>query len=741
MSIRWPIVSVIFRREVRDQLRDRRTLFMIFILPMFLYPIIMFGALQLSAAFEQKPRTVVVVGAENLPAEPPLLNPEGGGFNPALFDPPSDAQRLIVRRVEARGEWLDAAYRERATRSGAADVVLSIPSTLRDQIERKETLDIPVDYDSADERSQNTYYRLREVLARWQKSLVSRRLVQDKLPASYTEPIKVKPIDVATPVETGNSVWARLFPFLLVMMSLTGAFYPAVDICAGEKERGTMETLLISPASRAEIVVGKFLTVFVASVMTALLNLVCMAITGVGLARQVMSSGSPATSAAASAGAAASRRAISAIAVPSVETGIWILLLLIPLAAFFSALCLALAVLAKSMKEGQYYMTPLYLVCLPLMFLSLAPGIELNLFYSLLPVTGVALLLKSLILGDYVTAGQYFLPVLVPTCVYGALALRWAIDQFQREDVLFREAERFDLKVWLIHLVRDRGPLPTGGQALFCFALMLTSAWFLTQYLANLGLATSTRAMAAGQIGFILIPPVVLALLLTSSPGQTLRLRWPAPRYVALAVGLAVALNPLVNELGRLVESLFPMSKELQEALGQILGSKQDLLTSLVLFALLPAICEELAFRGFILSGLQHAYKTRTAILLSALLFGIMHVLLSLFQQLFNATLLGIVIGLLAVRSGSIVPGMIFHLLNNGTAVVMGRWLATPGGKQTAAWLYRDVEHGLYHKGLVAAGLIASVILLSLLRWDRPDAKHRPADWSQSHEPEPASVG
>ena len=87
--------------------------------------------------------------------------------------------------------------------------------------------------------------------------------------------------------ERGGSVWARLFPFLLVMMSLTGAFYPAVDLCAGEKERGTMETLLISPASRGEIVMGKFLTVVLASMMTALLNLLSMGLTAMQLAGQV----------------------------------------------------------------------------------------------------------------------------------------------------------------------------------------------------------------------------------------------------------------------------------------------------------------------------------------------------------------------------------------------------------------------------------------------------------------------
>ncbi len=190
---------------------------------------------------------------------------------------------------------------------------------------------------------------------------------------------------MATARELGGSVWSRLFPFLLVMMSLTGAFYPAIDFCAGEKERGTMETLLISPASRAEIVMGKFLTVMLASVMTALLNLLSMGLTGLQLASQV----------GALAADGGRRAAAAVLAPPTLQAAFWMVLLLIPLAAFFSAVCLSLAVLARSMKEGQYYMTPLYLVCLPLVFLTLAPGIELDLFYSLVPITGVALLLRA----------------------------------------------------------------------------------------------------------------------------------------------------------------------------------------------------------------------------------------------------------------------------------------------------------------------------------------------------------
>ncbi len=141
-------------------------------------------------------------------------------------------------------------------------------------------------------------------------------------------------------------------------MALTGAFYPAVDLCAGEKERGTMETLLISPASRSEIVLGKFLTVMLASVLTALLNLVSMGLTGLRLARQV-------GTLAASPGRRAAGAAAVTLAAPTLQAAFWMLVLLIPLAAFFSAVCVALAVLARSMKEGQYYMTPLYLVSLP----------------------------------------------------------------------------------------------------------------------------------------------------------------------------------------------------------------------------------------------------------------------------------------------------------------------------------------------------------------------------------------
>jgi sodium transport system permease protein len=468
-----------------------------------------------------------------------------------------------------------------------------------------------------------------------------------------------------------------------------------------------METLLISPASRAEIVLGKFLTVMLASVMTALLNLATMGLTGIQLASYGVALASDPR-----------RRAVAAIlAPPTLEGTFWMVLLLIPLAGFFSAICLSLAVLARSMKEGQYYLTPLFLIALPLIMLTLLPEIKLDLFYSLVPITGVALLLRALIMGSYDVAFRYFLPVLVPTVVYAAVALRWAIDQFQREDVLFREAERFSVASWLHHMYRDREPLPTGGQATLCFALILTASWFLMWYLALEGLGQSLASVAAGQF-LIAIPPLIMAVLLTSSPARTLRLAWPQRHYFLVAVALAFTLNPLVNELRKLVEWLFPISSTIKAALSQLMGQTHGLGTALLAFALIPAVCEELAFRGFILSGLERQHRTRSAILLSALLFGFLHVLLSLFQQLFNATLLGIVLGLLAVRSRSILPGIVFHFINNALAVALGYLAALSTGDSLTGWIYRNPSEGLYHGGWIAASVLLSGCLLYNL-WKR----------------------
>ena len=117
---------------------------------------------------------------------------------------------------------------------------------------------------------------------------------------------------------------------------------------------------------------------------------------------------------------------------------------LLPIAALFSCLCLGLAAMARSTKEGQYYLMPLLLVTTPLVILPMSPGVQLNLGNSLVPVTGVVLLLRSMLDGEYWQALQFAPIVAAVTLVTCLISARWAVDQFHSESVLFREGERMD---------------------------------------------------------------------------------------------------------------------------------------------------------------------------------------------------------------------------------------------------------------------------------------------------------
>jgi len=216
-------------------------------------------------------------------------------------------------------------------------------------------------------------------------------------------------------------------------------------------------------------------------------------------------------------------------------------------------------------------MTPLFMVCLPLIFLTLFPGIELNLFYSLVPVTGVALLLRALIMGNYAVALRYFVPVLVPTLVYAAVALRWAIDLFQREEVLFREAEHFNLYSWFRHLFRDREPLPTGGHAALCFRadpdfFVVLAAVPGAQGVRSRSYGGRRRPVRDrdtaghdGTLAHVAAGPDAATRLASAALRLPGRWRW------------VLALNPIVNELKPVVEWLFPISSGIKVSLSQVL--------------------------------------------------------------------------------------------------------------------------------------------------------------------------
>ncbi|WP_339909563.1 ABC transporter permease subunit/CPBP intramembrane protease [Symmachiella dynata] len=782
--INWKNVKLIFMRELRDQLRDRRTLFMIIVLPLLLYPGLGIGMVQLTVLFSEQPRTVVILGDKNLSPKtlPPLL--EGDGFARDLFADSADAAKLrvlsqselvaansdgkvsekdaeLLQRAESISSMVPERERlqqELAELQGTAhfgtantermeelrrqltaingemgklfaeskiqtlviipqDFGKSVASANQQLVERGGATVRIADYarplivhNSADEKSQITYSRVAEVLEHWEDQILDQRLELADLPANLHRPVEARGADLAMIEQLSSKLWSQLFPGLLVLMSITGAFYPAIDLAAGEKERGTMETLLICPASRSEIVVGKFFTVMSFSIMTALLNLISMGMTGrymVGLM------------------GARTMPGMSTPTLPSLGDIAWIVIFLIPLAAMFSSLCLALATFARSSKEGQYYLTPLLMVTLGLTMFCLSPGVELTErpMYSVMPVCGVALLLKGLLMSSLSTAPLYVyaVPVLGSTLFYSFLALYWAIEQFKSEDVLFREAERFDLKLWVHHLLRDKEPTPSFSEAVICFILIM-----MLQFVAisasggGAGTGWMIRMLLITQIAVIASPALFMGVMLTTSLRQTFRLYLPRLKMVAVAMVLAVAMHVLSFEWLHQLDWFFPkLPDSMEEPLKRLMSANMPWWIMLGTMALAPAICEELAFRGFILSGLRRTGRTWMAIGLSSCAFGFMHMIP---HQVFNATLLGLVLGIIAIRSNSLLPSVIFHLIYNSLGVIHGRIGPQLLERFRGNPLVRDVDGQMLYgwPTIVIAALIALPLLWRLIQGINP---------------------
>ena len=445
----WSNVLLIFQREVRDQLRDRRTLFTIAVLPLLLYPLLGMAVLQVSQFTREQPANVWIAGAGQLPAAPPLLQDQR--FHPDVC-PPEEA-RLLELRVDASvpDDLESAAFttrvREQVARGNPAVVVvfpagfsaaLAESASARPSLagERPPLAQPRVFFDAANDRSRIAAARVGRVLGEWRQAIVRENLTAQQISPRITDPFTLREVDVSQAGSRRAAFWSKILPFVVFLWALTGAFYPAVDLCAGEKERGTLETLLISPAERSEIVMGKLLTVMGFSAATSLLNLVSMAVTGTAVILL--------------------QPAVFPIGPPPVAAFGWLVLALLPISALFSASALAIAAFARSTKEGQYYLMPLLMISLPLMVLPMMPSVSLNWGTSLIPITGMLLLLRAVVEGQYAEAIMFAPSVLLVTFLCCLLTVRWAVDQFNNESVLFRESERLDLALWLRQQVFER---------------------------------------------------------------------------------------------------------------------------------------------------------------------------------------------------------------------------------------------------------------------------------------------
>jgi sodium transport system permease protein len=395
-------VGVVYRKELREWLRDRRTLISTVLVPLLAFPILITGVIWLASVMEKK--------AEQETSKVMIL---GGEDSPQIVERLEHIPNLEV--VPYAANWKEQ-ISEKEIRAA-----VDIPKGLQSSLEGSNPETIKIYFYEGEIKSSFGANHVQDSLKDYRDSVVKERLAAKNVPASVLTPFEVKQENVAPPEKVGGATFGSFIGYMVIILSMTGAIYPAIDLTAGEKERGTMETILSSPVSRLDLVLGKFWLIFSASLATAILSVISMGSSFYFLGRSgvVGSSNGP--------GLHINLGLTSVLAV---------FLMALPLAVLFAAALMTIALFAKTYKEAQSYLTPMtFLVVIPAVA-SLMPGVELTPKLALVPVLNTSLVCKEIIAGTY--HWNSIATIFASTCVYAAAALFIAIKMFQREDVLFR---------------------------------------------------------------------------------------------------------------------------------------------------------------------------------------------------------------------------------------------------------------------------------------------------------------
>jgi sodium transport system permease protein len=398
-------IGIVYRKELTEALRDRRTLISTIIVPLFLFPVLSvgFGALAvelLGKAKEEIPRVMIL----------------GGEDSPQVLEGIRKLDKIAA--VPAKIEWKNQIV-EREVRAA-----VEIPPGFQADLQSQKAAVVKIYNYEGDIKSEFATQKIEAYLKDYRDLVVKDRLTAKDLPVSVLQPFQVKKENVAPPEKVSGAAFGGIIGYMVILLCMTGAMYPAMDLTAGEKERGTMETILSSPISRLHLVLGKFLLVLTAALGTAALSVLSMGVSFSLLSKYIGAGGGGRSEAAA---------LVLKLGPKAVAS---LFLMALPVAVLFSAALMTIALFAKTYKEAQSYLTPMTIVIVIPAIASMLPGVELTPKLALIPILNVSLLCKELVTGTY--HWNYIAIIFSSTCVYAAAALFLAVKMFQREDVLFR---------------------------------------------------------------------------------------------------------------------------------------------------------------------------------------------------------------------------------------------------------------------------------------------------------------
>jgi sodium transport system permease protein len=676
--MRAPLIKTIFLKELRDILRDRRTLFVMVVLPILLYPLLMIGFTQIAAVqigkLTLKKSHIAVLGREYAPEFAAILDTAS---TIEISDTVNWRERIRTNQLEAALEFSPAFSDSVAAHQNAA---------------------VNIFYSSSKETSEQAQKRLQKIYEKFHEQIVARRLGELSADTTLLRAYSIHSENIATQEQQQGAMIGRMLGYILIIMTLMGAFYPAIDLTAGEKERGTLETLLVSPASRSEIVFGKFLTVVVISLITASLNVISIGFSMAYILGKVAQGAAP---------------GLASIHVNPLSL-LLSFLLIVPLAITFSAGCLAVAVSARNYKEGQSLLTPLYsLVILPAM-VSLMPGVDISPTLAAIPIVNVSLLIKEFMIGHYLWTETAI--AFASTSILAGLALSWATSQFKQESVLFRHAE--DVR-WSPFRRRRRvkqlSPFPTPGAAILLVMIEIILLFLLNMQAAEWGIE---KLLLVTEIGLILGIPLLLLYRGDYNAERVLSLRPPRPAAWPAAFLVIIGGWMIAVELAALQHQWLPFPDDLLKQFADLFKALDALTIGYAIFlvGILPGICEEILCRGFLLSSFRSRFGNSGAVILAAILFGLLHMNP---YRLVPTIWLGLLLGFIVIYTGSIFPAMLAHALNNSLSFLV---------EKNQDWIGQHLWFNIEETNFLPWQLLLAGILMTIagLAWLRQQGESLP---------------
>lgn len=617
------MIGALYKKEILDILRDKKTLLVMILIPLVVYPLIFFGAM-----------SVVSMIASNQ---------QEATYQVAFYQvTEEDAIREVMEQEQEERDYLfqvvEVEQWEKALNNGTIDACIT-------QEIRGQKVVYHIQYLSSVSASSTAASRMMTVLEDYREKLRKDAIMENGLDVeTVLYPIHATEVDLSTNEESFGNLIGSILPFLMVVSILMGALYPAIDATAGEKERGTLETLLTLPVSNLQLIISKFLAVSTVASVSALLNFISVGIIGVFL-YQSLSLGS------------VSHMDINVVSfLPALCL---MLLCVVVFAMLMSALCLCICIFAKSFKEAQNYTTPLLIVVMLVSYIGVIPDLTLDSTYAMIPIANVVLLVKDIFMFQYNFANLFL--VLMINVVYSFLAVFLLSKIYNSESILFGEGG--SVKLFESRANMKKGQMPGIGDA----CLLLSVSLLALVYIGSIATAKLGFAGVVVEQFLFLLLTLGFAWYMKADCKRLFSLHAPQIRHLLGGFFLWVGTYAAMLLLSIPLAKIFPESVSTMEQVSQWFQEQPFFLLFFVI-AILPAICEEMLFRGFLFGTFQNKWKGICAIVVSGVIFGVYH--MSIIKAI-TISIFGFALAYSVYCSGSIFVSMAMHLCNNGLSVIV----------------------------------------------------------------------